>query len=98
MRVLVADKLPSVSLQRLERSGFEVTQDATLKGESLVAKMNATQPEILVVRSTRVEAEHFAASASLALVIRAGAGVNTIDLATGSAKGFMLPIVPVKMR
>ena len=96
MRVLVADKLPLVSLQRLERSGFEVIADPTLKDASLSEKMADVIPEILVVRSTRVEADHLAASSKLAMVIRAGAGVNTIDLATSSSRGIYVANCPGK--
>jgi D-3-phosphoglycerate dehydrogenase len=51
---------------------------------------------ILVVRSTKVTAATLQAGKGLSLVIRAGAGVNTIDLATASAMGVYVANCPGK--
>jgi D-3-phosphoglycerate dehydrogenase len=48
------------------------------------------------VRSTEVGAAQIAASPNLAVVIRAGAGVNTIDLASASARGVYVTNCPGK--
>ncbi len=51
---------------------------------------------MLVVRSTRVTAADVDAARSLSLVIRAGAGVNTIDLAAASGRGVYVANCPGK--
>ncbi len=94
MKVLLADKLAPVVQQYLESRGHETISDPNLKGESLQAALQTHEPSILVVRSTKVQAEHLKACPSLALIIRAGAGVNTIDLETASEKGVFVANCP----
>jgi D-3-phosphoglycerate dehydrogenase len=96
MRILVADKLASFVPGRLQDLGARVEVDAKLEGQTLAAKMKELDPEILVVRSTKVEAPHFEAGKSLSLVIRAGAGVNTIDMKAASARGVYVTNCPGK--
>ena len=85
MRVLIADKLPESARQRLIEGGLEVVVEPALSGEDLVGALKAHDPDVLVVRSTKVTAAHFGAPKSLQLVVRAGAGINTIDLEAASA-------------
>lgn len=54
MRVLVADLFSKDGLKDLEASGIDVHYDAALNGESLAKAMGEFQPNILVVRSTKV--------------------------------------------
>lgn len=58
--------------------------------------MEANQPDILIVRSTKVTPHVIDASHSLALVIRAGAGVDTIDVDHASSKGIFVANCPGK--
>lgn len=90
MRVLLADKLPDAARLRLLGAGFEVIVDAGLDGAALTAALRSHQPDVLVVRSTRVTTEHLGCASSLQLVVRAGAGVNTIDLDAASAQGIFV--------
>ena len=96
MRVLVADKLPDQTLERLAHSGFDVSNQPTLKGEDLVLAIEQNRPQVLVVRSTKVNAAMLHASETLNLVIRGGAGVNTIDLDTCSTLGICVANCPGK--
>lgn len=96
MRILVANKLAPFVPGRLQDLGAQVTVDASASGEKLTARVAELDPEVLVVRSTRVTAADFAAGRSLALVIRAGAGVNTIDLAAASQRGVYVANCPGK--
>lgn len=96
MRVLVADKLPSQTLERLTGAGFDVSDQPMLKGDDLVAAIGLVQPQVLVVRSTKVNAEMLRASDTLNLVVRGGAGVNTIDLDTCSTLGICVANCPGK--
>src|SRR5262249_39138274 len=51
---------------------------------------------ILVVRSTEVSAGTIAAADALTLIVRAGAGVNTIDRGAASARGIFVANCPGK--
>lgn len=96
MRILVADKLASFVPARLQDLGASVEVDAKLEGDALAARLRELDPEVLVVRSTKVNAVHIEAGRTLSLVIRAGAGVNTIDMGTASARGVYVANCPGK--
>lgn len=96
MRVLIADNLAADTAGRLEAVGCAVTVDPSLQGDGLQQALARLDPQILVVRSTRVEAVHLAAARSLGLIIRGGAGVNTIDVGTASQQGVYVANCPGK--
>jgi D-3-phosphoglycerate dehydrogenase / 2-oxoglutarate reductase len=96
MRVLIADKLSAHVAAALEASGCAVTTEPSLKGDSLTAALDRVDPQVLVVRSTKVRAEQLAAARSLSLIIRAGAGTNTIDVGRASARGVYVANCPGK--
>ena len=94
MRVLIADKLPDAFRTQLQESGAVVHVDAGLKDETLTSAIVEHQPDVIVVRSTKVQAPQIQAGANLQLIVRAGAGVNTIDLDTASARGVFVSNCP----
>ena len=96
MRILVADKLASFVPGRLQDLGARVEVDPKLEGDSLVVRLRAFDPEVLVVRSTKVTAAHVDAGRTLSLIVRAGAGTNTIDMASASARGVYVTNCPGK--
>jgi len=96
VRILIADKLAPHVADALEDQGCAVTTDPTLKEEELRQAIARLDPDVLVVRSTQVKAEHLRAGRSLSLVIRAGAGVNTIALDEASARGIQVANCPGK--
>ncbi len=96
MRVLFADHIPDRARVHLAAQGFEVSAEPSLAADSLRARLAELQPAVLVVRSTRVDAGHLASAPSLSLVVRAGAGVNTIDLEAASANGVFVANCPGK--
>ncbi|MCA1997530.1 MAG: hydroxyacid dehydrogenase, partial [Armatimonadetes bacterium] len=95
MKVLVADKFEKVGLDGLKALGVEVLSDPSLKEQALEDKIREYQPEILVVRSTKVTAP-MVTGTSLKLVIRAGAGVNTIDVEAATKNGVAVANCPGK--
>src|SRR5450755_951764 len=95
MKVLVADPFEQSGLDGLAAAGCEVVFDAALKDEALAAAPAESRAEVLVVRSTKVTAEMLDAP-DLALIVRAGAGYNTIDVSAASARGIYVSNCPGK--
>ncbi|MPY88563.1 MAG: ACT domain-containing protein [Luteitalea sp.] len=95
MNVLIADKFEPSGIRRLEAAGCDVTYEPDLKDEALAGAIRQTAAQVLVVRSTRVTEPMLDAS-RLALVVRAGAGYNTIDVAAASKRGIYVSNCPGK--
>ncbi|MFP2930996.1 3-phosphoglycerate dehydrogenase family protein [Pyxidicoccus sp. 3LG] len=92
MRILVADDFPKAHLDSLRGLGLTVDYRPGLKGDTLADA--ARDASILVVRSTEVSAHVFEVATGLSLVVRAGAGVNTIDVKAASARGVFVANCP----
>src|SRR5437764_2622252 len=95
MRVLVADKFEQSGIDGLKAARCDVVYQPDLKDEALATAIRDTHAEILVVRGTNVTASMLEAG-SLSLVVRAGAGYNTIDVATASRRGIYVSNCPGK--
>ncbi|GIV10402.1 MAG: hypothetical protein KatS3mg019_2493 [Fimbriimonadales bacterium] len=95
MKILVADKFEQSGLEGLKALGCEVIYDPSLKEDALTEAIRTQNPDVLVVRSTKVTAPMLEAG-NLSLVIRAGAGVNTIDVETASKRGIYVANCPGK--
>lgn len=96
MRVLVADQFSADGIKELQAAGMEVTYDAGLNGESLTKALGELHPNVLVVRSTKVTAADVNADPKLQLVVRAGAGYDTIDVAHCAKQGVYVANCPGK--
>ena len=95
MRVLIADSFERSGLDALTAAGMDVTVDPQLSGTALAEAVAAHRPDVLVVRSTKVP-EDVLAAGPLKLVVRAGAGYNTIDVAAASKRGIYVSNCPGK--
>jgi D-3-phosphoglycerate dehydrogenase len=95
MKVLVADKFEQSGIDGLKAAGCEVVYQPDLKDEALAQALKDTAADVLVVRSTAVTGPMLE-SGSLSLVVRAGAGYNTIDVATASKRGIYVSNCPGK--
>ena len=95
MKILIADKFPEAGQTELREAGFDVVYDPDLKDEALTSAIKSSQADILVVRGTKVTGEMLEAG-RLSLVVRAGAGYNTIDVKTASARGIYVTNCPGK--
>lgn len=95
MRVLVADTFEQSGIDGLAAAGCEVFFEPGLKEQSLVDAVAALEPDVLVVRSTKVP-EVVLAAGPLKLVVRAGAGYNTIDVEAASRLGIYVANCPGK--
>lgn len=95
MHVLIADKFEQSGIDGLTAAGCQVLFQPDLKDDALRDAIAQTRAEVLVVRSTAVTAAMLEAGA-LALVVRAGAGYNTIDVAAASRLGIYVSNCPGK--
>ena len=95
MRVLIADEFEQSGRDKLRDLGCEIFFQPALKDDALTAAIGQFQPDVLVVRSTKVTEAHLAAGA-LKLVVRAGAGYNTIDVRAASRRGIYVSNCPGK--
>ena len=96
MTILLADALSPACISRLEQEGYTVHNEPGLKGDALTEAMGALKPQVLIVRSTKVKAETLLANADLELIVRAGAGYDTIDVNTASERGIFVANCPGK--
>lgn len=94
MKVLIADKLASSTIKQLEALGCQVASNPELSAETLPGAI--ADFDVLIVRSTKVSAATIEAGKALSLIIRAGAGVNTIDLEAASRRGIHVTNCPGK--
>ena len=95
MLVLIADKFEQSGRDGLQAIGCEVSFQPDLKDEALVEAIAKHQPDVLVVRGTKVT-EPMLAAGPLKLIVRAGAGYNTIDVAGASRRGIYVSNCPGK--
>jgi D-3-phosphoglycerate dehydrogenase / 2-oxoglutarate reductase len=94
MRVLVADRLAEASLEEIRALGVDVTYQPNLGPADLGAALQGIN--VLVVRGTEVSRAAIEAADALNLIIRAGAGVNAIDVHAASARGIYVANCPGK--
>jgi D-3-phosphoglycerate dehydrogenase len=95
MKALIADKFPEAGRAAASGAGVDVVYDPELGDEALTAAVRSTGADILVVRSKKVSAATLAAG-RLSLIVRAGAGYDTIDVAAASARGIYVSNCPGK--
>jgi D-3-phosphoglycerate dehydrogenase len=92
-RVFLSDKLESAGLDMLRQAGLEVDNRPGLKGADLQEALRAADG--MVVRSgTRVTAELLEDPGRLRAIVRAGVGVDNIDVAAATRKGIVVMNTP----
>src|SRR5438128_12340161 len=95
MKILIADKFEQSGRDCLQALGAKISFQPDLKDAALVEAIAQQQPDVLIVRGTKVT-EAMLAAAPLKLVVRAGAGYNTIDVAAASRRGIYVANCPGK--
>jgi len=93
LRILIADNFEESGRKGLEALGCEVVFQPDVRDESLTAAIGAEQPDVLIVRGTRVT-DLMLDAGPLKLIVRAGAGYNTIDVASASRRGIYVSNCP----
>jgi D-3-phosphoglycerate dehydrogenase len=96
MTLLIADAFSEDAQERLRAAGHDVVYQPKLKGPDLTAALRSHDPQVLVVRSTKVTDVDLDAAPGLELVVRAGAGTDTIDVEGASRRGIFVANCPGK--
>ncbi len=94
MKILIADKFEAFGIAELKKLAEQVICEPELKDASLTERVAGLDPTILIVRSTKVNADTLKAGRNLKLVIRAGSGYDTIDVAAASQRGIKVANCP----
>ena len=92
MHLLFADRMPEQTIVDLEARGHTCVMEPGLTADELAGRIAGFDG--LVVRSTKVRRAVFEAADRLVLVIRAGAGTNTIDTDAAASRGVFVCNVP----
>jgi D-3-phosphoglycerate dehydrogenase len=95
MKILIADKFEESGRIGLRTLGCDISFQPDLKDEALVDAIGKVQPDVLIVRGTKVT-DAMLAAGPLKLIVRAGAGYNTIDVAAASRRGIYVSNCPGK--
>jgi D-3-phosphoglycerate dehydrogenase len=95
MKILIADKFEESGRIGLRSIGCEISFQPDLKDDALVDAIAKEKPDVLIVRGTKVT-EPMLGAGPLKLVVRAGAGYNTIDVAAASRRGIYVANCPGK--
>src|ERR671935_607242 len=92
-RVLISDKLEAPGLDLLRQAGIELDERHGLTGDALKEAVRAADG--LIVRSgTRVTAELLEDPGRLRAIVRAGVGVDNIDVAAATRRGIVVMNTP----
>jgi D-3-phosphoglycerate dehydrogenase len=93
VRVLVADALAPDAVTRLREAGLEIIEQQGLQGAALAAAL-AGVDAIVIRGATKVTAAVLAESPSLRVVVRAGTGLDNVDLAAARERGVFVSNTP----
>jgi len=94
MKVLICDPLAESALERLRAAGLEVVVRTGMSPEELAGEL-AKGYEVIVVRSaTKVRKPAIDAAVGLKLIVRAGVGLDNIDVEYARKKGIEVRNTP----
>lgn len=96
MKAMLVDKFPDSAVARIRELGVELSCNPELKGDAFLDEVRKFQPEVLLVRSTKVSAPVMESAEALKLIIRAGSGVDNIDINAASRRGIYVSNCPGK--
>lgn len=96
MKIVVADAFSPNGIEEMKKMGHEVHYEPKCTGDDFVKVMSEVKPVVLIVRSKKVTSKEIDADPKLEMVIRAGAGFDTIDVKHCSEKGIYVCNCPGK--
>src|SRR5438876_6766742 len=92
-RVLISDKLEPAGLELLRQAGIDLDERHGLKGATLQEAVRAA--DAVIVRSqTKITADLLDNPGKLRAVVRAGVGVDTIDVGAATRQGIVVMNTP----
>ncbi|MBI5864169.1 MAG: hypothetical protein HZB38_06645 [Planctomycetes bacterium] len=94
MKVFIADKFEQSGLDQLKGIADGLAYEPGLKHDDLKRRLAEYDPDVLVVRSTKVKDDFMAAAPGLHLIVRAGAGVDNIELPAANKRGIRVSNCP----
>jgi D-3-phosphoglycerate dehydrogenase len=92
-RILICDKLEPDGLAVLKQADLQVDNRPGLKGEELQAALQAADGAIIRL-ATRITADLLEDPGKLRIIVRAGAGVDNIDVVAATRKGVIVMNTP----
>lgn len=96
LNILIADKFEKSGIDQLTSMGHQIVSVPDAGESGLPGAIAQHNPDILIVRGTKVRAAAFEQAKRLSLVIRAGAGFDNIDLTAASNRGISVATCPGK--
>ncbi|MCA9294985.1 MAG: hypothetical protein KC983_00680 [Phycisphaerales bacterium] len=94
--VLIADKFERQGIDALTSFGCVVHNEAGATADDLPELIRTHDPDIIIVRSTKIREDALTVPSRLSLIVRAGAGYDNIDVTTASARGIYVANTPGK--
>jgi len=94
LKILVADKAPASALSELRAQRHQVDYHPDLTSEELQGAIEDHEPDVLVVRATKVTKAALTAAPCLKLILRAGAGTDNIDRSSAKGAGVVVANCP----
>src|SRR3954453_3525067 len=93
-RVLVSDKLEAAGLEMLRQAGFELdVPEKSPKGAALQEAVRAADG-VIVRSGTTLTAQELENPGRLRVIVRAGVGVDNIDVAAATRRGILVMNTP----
>ncbi len=92
-RILICDPLERSGVELLTAAGFEVEQRPGLTGEALAAAVRAADG-VIVRSGTAITADALERPGRLRAVVRAGVGVDNIDVPAATRRGIVVMNTP----
>ena len=93
MKVLVTDKADAAGLQRIRSAGHEVVEQLGVEGDDLVKALEGFQG-LLVRGATKVTGDVLRKTTTLRVVVRAGTGLDNVDVAVAKERGIAVLNTP----
>src|SRR5262245_19691892 len=92
-RVLISDKLDALGIELLKKAGFDIDERRGLVGAELHQALQAAEG-VIIRGETKVTAELLEQPGKLRAIVRAGVGVDNIDVAAATRKGIIVMNTP----
>jgi D-3-phosphoglycerate dehydrogenase len=93
-RVLVADKLETPGLDLLKQAGIELEIPTTTLKDAALREALGKVDGVIVRSATRIKATDLEEPGKLRVIVRAGVGVDNIDVAAATRRGILVMNTP----